>query len=100
MRRLLQDGIIALLLLGIIGYSFLETQEILFGFTVVAGLTISYTTGQRGNSERAVVLAVLWGVLAGATWTARLEVILPSIAGTAIVYLLWTSIQGRGPLSI
>lgn len=98
MRRLIQDGTIALLSIAVLGYSLLIIQQPLFGLTAAAGLSVSYATWKRKQMNDAVVLAILWSVLAGATWTAKLEFILPAVAVTALVYVGWDTLRGRGRL--
>ena len=92
----IQHGSIAPLILAIGAYSLLVIQHVLFGAVAAAGLLVSYTVWQRGETADAAVLFALWAAVAGATWTARLELIVAAIVVSALFYFGWHTARGHG----
>ena len=98
MRWSLLDAGVAILAAAILSYGLLVVRRPIFAVAAAAGLTVSYSTWQQNQTEHAVVLAILWGLLAIASWTARFEYVLVATLVTAVLYLGWDSVRGRGRL--
>ncbi|WP_332898463.1 hypothetical protein [Haladaptatus sp. CMSO5] len=94
-RRILDIGVF-LAIVATLGYGIVILQQILFALVAAVGLYLTYAAGKAGETERAFVLACIWGLLAGAFWTARLEFELGAIVVAVVGYLVWTTTRSPG----
>ncbi|MFC6732106.1 MULTISPECIES: hypothetical protein [unclassified Haladaptatus] len=89
-RRILDVGVF-LVIVAILGYGIVILQQVLFALVAAVGLYLTYAEWKGGKAERALVLVCIWGLLAGAFWTARLEFELGAIVVAIIGYLAWAT---------
>lgn len=94
MYRRALHAIVATVAVAVLGVGVLVLRQPLFGPGAVAGITSVYWSSQHGDPGEPLVLAVLWSVLTGALWTARLELVVPAAALTAAAYLAWKTLRG------
>jgi len=89
----LQDGAVVLLSVAVIVSTLVLYHHLALGLTLSAGIMTIYRQLTRKNTRNALVLAVLWTVLATAVYTSMLQLILPTAILCLVCYAVWQKSQ-------